>query len=92
MVRYLLLAGLFAGVVLGAGIIRDTADLASSYDYIIAGGGLSGLVVANRLSEDSNGKESRRLRHDEFHSEQNMPSGRIIFSPLTLLSSERPGD
>ncbi|KAK0667902.1 oxygen-dependent choline dehydrogenase [Cercophora samala] len=31
-------------------VIRDIRDVRSSYDYIIAGGGLSGLVVANRLS------------------------------------------
>lgn len=30
-----------------------TRDLATSYDYVIVGGGASGLTVANRLSEDS---------------------------------------
>lgn len=31
---------------------RDT-DLLPSYDYVVVGGGASGLTVANRLTEDS---------------------------------------
>jgi hypothetical protein len=33
---------------------RDLKAIDASYDYVVVGGGVSGLVVANRLTEDSN--------------------------------------
>jgi hypothetical protein len=32
------------------------ASTPQNYDYVIVGGGITGLVVANRLTEDKNGK------------------------------------
>lgn len=32
------------------------ATTPNTYDYVIVGGGVTGLVVANRLTEDKNGK------------------------------------
>jgi hypothetical protein len=44
-------------LVVGGRVVAASEEV---YDYVIAGGGLSGLVVANRLSEDAGG-ESRAL-------------------------------
>lgn len=33
-------------------VVERAADLKAEYDYVVIGGGTSGLVVANRLTED----------------------------------------
>ena len=53
-----LLAVLAAALPQGPTIIKRQEDLKQSYDYIIAGGGTAGLTVADRLTENSGGREA----------------------------------
>lgn len=64
--RLLFAAGLVLGRVTFPGkLITKSSEVLSGYDYIVVGGGTSGLVVANRLSENP-GKRTLRAfsNHD----------------------------
>ena len=41
--------------------IRDKKDLLSEYDFVVVGGGASGLTVADRLTEDASSETSPNL-------------------------------
>jgi hypothetical protein len=43
-----------------AQVLTSEAQLRSSYDYVIIGGGVSGLTVANRLSENPSKQPSNK--------------------------------
>ncbi|KAF2165162.1 GMC oxidoreductase [Zasmidium cellare ATCC 36951] len=54
-------ACVFYVTVCDAKLCRGAHDLKAEYDYVVVGGGTSGLVVANRLTENPHGKSSSKV-------------------------------
>lgn len=51
----------FANAIPHATIVGRQVQLLDSYDYVIVGGGGSGLTVADRLTENANGAHFHRV-------------------------------
>ena len=69
-----LISPIWAAPPFGGKHIRDETQLLKSYDYVVIGGGIAGLVVGNRLSEDlgmllrdNHGGSQSRLETNAFH-------------------------
>lgn len=64
MVKLLSWGAVYTSAALLAGATTANAD--AEYDYVIVGGGLTGLVAAARLSEDADGKMGRQVTSFEI--------------------------
>jgi hypothetical protein len=78
-----LLQGIYGqATVQHAGLVGRDLPLKQSYDFIVIGGGTSGLTVADRLTEDPNSvfPESRHLPHSPTNSLRSLRTCHRVWS------------
>lgn len=63
---------MYSIVLLAAFGTLGVANAVQTYDYIIVGGGTTGLVVANRLTEDHNTESVQKIRKTSFWAKESI--------------------
>lgn len=78
-----------------ATVVDSASSLKDRYDYVVVGGGTSGLVVANRLTEDPSGMPVDRLCNSQYQAKAELSLQSPCSSSNTALCEgfqHYPGD